>query len=107
MPTPAWTPETGELWTLLRYDVESAPYVTLRLFGDDFALKRTIPIDLPGLPTMMHDFMITQGSRRAVSWPRRFRLGCRSSGALRPSTGPGTNVARGTASCPRTATPRT
>jgi carotenoid cleavage dioxygenase len=53
-------PETGELWTLT-YDIESAPYVTLRLFGADFALKRTIPIDLPGLPTMMHDFMITQG----------------------------------------------
>jgi carotenoid cleavage dioxygenase-like enzyme len=52
-------PLTGNLWTLA-YDVEAQPYVTIRLFDPGFHLLRTIPIELPGLPTMMHDFIITE-----------------------------------------------
>ncbi len=52
-------PARGELCTL-SYDVEQQPYVMLRLIDAAGRIKRTVPIELPGLPTMMHDFMVTE-----------------------------------------------
>ncbi len=44
----------------LSYDIEKQTYLTLRLFDPQFRLLRTIEIELPGLPTTMHDFIITE-----------------------------------------------